>query len=60
MCGTYDCEEFFSDIRELNAIDQKVIPYVLREISISGLKPNGSVPTINNIRIRGYSLNALE
>eukprot|EP00594_Rhizosolenia_setigera_P005872 CAMPEP_0178945470 /NCGR_PEP_ID=MMETSP0789-20121207/3754_1 /TAXON_ID=3005 /ORGANISM="Rhizosolenia setigera, Strain CCMP 1694" /LENGTH=605 /DNA_ID=CAMNT_0020625367 /DNA_START=1 /DNA_END=1818 /DNA_ORIENTATION=+ len=75
QCGSYDYAINFTDINELAPIDQflfscgplndidrakKVLPYVLHQISISGLKPDGSVPNIGDITVRGYSLNALE
>jgi hypothetical protein len=73
--GTLGRMEFFTDVDELNPIDQfllscgsledierakSALPYVLHQISISGLKPDGSLPNIGDITVRGYNLNALE
>ncbi|GFH52541.1 hypothetical protein CTEN210_09017 [Chaetoceros tenuissimus] len=67
--------EYFSDVSELNPRDQflfscgvlndidtakNILPYVLHDISISDLKPDGSVLDIGDITVRGYRLNALE
>jgi len=67
--------EFFTDVNELNAFDQfllscgpfddiqrakDALPYVLHGIHTSGLKPDGSIPNIGDITVRGYNLNALE
>ena len=73
--GSFSRSEYFSDVSELNPIDQfllscgvlsdidrakDMLPYVLHQISISGRKPDGSVPDIGDITVRGYGLNALE
>lgn len=75
MRGSYDYHIFFTDVTELEPIDQfllscgplndmeqakEALPYVLHQIRISGLKPDGSVPNICDIKVRGYSLNAIE
>lgn len=67
--------EFFTNMDELNVIDQfllscgplndierakETLPHVLHQIHISGLKPDGSIPNIGDITVRGYGLNALE
>jgi len=73
--GTFKRQEIFTDIHELYPIDQFLLscgpmgdldlaksslPYVLHQVSISGLMPDGSIPNIGDIKVRGYSLNALE
>mmetsp|Transcript_34097 Transcript_34097/g.62765 ORF Transcript_34097/g.62765 Transcript_34097/m.62765 type:complete len:637 (-) Transcript_34097:156-2066(-) len=73
--GTLKRTEMFTSVDELYAIDQfllscgplddiqrakEAIPYVLHQIHISGLKPDGSIPNIGDITVRGYGLNALE
>jgi hypothetical protein len=73
--GTFERTEYLSDITELHPRDQfllacgtlndidaakKILPLVLHLISISGRKPDGSVPDITDITVRGYGLNALE
>jgi len=73
--GTLSRKEVFTDVDELYAIDQfllscgpldnlerakATLPHVLHQISISGLKPDGSILDIGDIKVRGYSLNALE
>mmetsp|Transcript_31590 Transcript_31590/g.74334 ORF Transcript_31590/g.74334 Transcript_31590/m.74334 type:complete len:624 (+) Transcript_31590:81-1952(+) len=67
--------EFFQDVKELDEVDQfllscgplgdiehakMVLPVVLHKISMSGLKPDGTIPNIGDIKVRGYGLNALE
>mmetsp|Transcript_6210 Transcript_6210/g.14053 ORF Transcript_6210/g.14053 Transcript_6210/m.14053 type:complete len:638 (-) Transcript_6210:95-2008(-) len=73
--GTLKRTELFTNADELNAIDQfllscgplndmqrakEALPYVLHQINISGLKPDGTIPNIGDITVRGYGLNALE
>lgn len=73
--GTFKRQEIFTDINELYPIDQfllscghlgdldlakSTLPHVLHQASISGLMPDGSIPNIGDIKVRGYSLNALE
>lgn len=73
--GTFSRNEIFTEVEELYPIDQfllscgplenlerakAALPHVLNQISISGLKPDGSIPDIGDIKVRGYSLNALE
>ncbi|KAL7523833.1 hypothetical protein ACHAXR_001215, partial [Thalassiosira sp. AJA248-18] len=73
--GTLKRTEFFANIDELHVIEQfllscgplndiqrakEALPYVLHQIHISGLKPDGSIPNIGDITVRGYALNALE
>mmetsp|Transcript_4488 Transcript_4488/g.7517 ORF Transcript_4488/g.7517 Transcript_4488/m.7517 type:complete len:481 (+) Transcript_4488:105-1547(+) len=73
--GTLKRVEFCTEIDELNAVDQFLLscgslddmdrakialPFVLNQIGISGLKPDGSIPNIGDITVRGYGLNALE
>ena len=73
--GTFERTEYFSDIKELHptmqfllacgtlndiAFAKKILPLVLHLIRISGRKPDGSIPDITDITVRGYRLNALE
>eukprot|EP00978_Attheya_sp_CCMP212_P005538 scaffold12431_cov57-Attheya_sp.AAC.13 len=73
--GTLKRTEMFTSVDELHAIEQfllscgplddierakDALPYVLHQIHISGLKPDGSIPNIGDITVRGYNLNALE
>ena len=73
--GTFERTEFFSDVKELDPTMQfllacgtlndissakKIFPLVLHLLSISGRKPDGSIPDITDITVRGYGLNALE
>jgi len=73
--GTLERTEYFSDVKELRPTDQfllacgtlndiafakSILPTVLHLISISGRKPDGSLPDITDITVRGYGLNALE
>jgi hypothetical protein len=73
--GTFKRTEIFTDVDELYPIDQfllscgsleiierakTALPYALHQLSISGLKPDGSLPNIGDITVRGYNLNALE
>jgi len=75
LAGTLKRVEMFTNVDELHAIDQfllacgplndiqrakEALPYVLHQINISGLKPDGSIADIGDITVRGYSLNALE
>mmetsp|Transcript_3183 Transcript_3183/g.8007 ORF Transcript_3183/g.8007 Transcript_3183/m.8007 type:complete len:447 (-) Transcript_3183:52-1392(-) len=73
--GTLKRTEIFTSVDELYPIEQflmscgalpdmeraqAMLPFVLHGISISGLKPDGSVPNIGDITVRGFGLNALE
>jgi hypothetical protein len=73
--GTFRRTEVFTDMDELYPIDQfllscgslydierakSALPYVLHQLSVSGLKPDGSLPNIGDITVKGYNLNALE
>ena len=73
--GTFRRQEIFTEVDELYPIDQfllscgplknlerakATLPHVLHQISISPLMPDGSIPNIGDITVRGYSLNALE
>ena len=71
--GTFSRNEIFTEVEELYPFDQfllscgplenlerakAALPHVLNQISISGLKPDGSIPDVGDIKVRGYSLNA--
>lgn len=73
--GSFKRSEFFTDIGELYPVDRfllscgpvpdlervkSTLPHVLAQIGICGLMPDGSVPNIGDITVRGYNLNALE
>mmetsp|Transcript_6216 Transcript_6216/g.7872 ORF Transcript_6216/g.7872 Transcript_6216/m.7872 type:complete len:623 (-) Transcript_6216:238-2106(-) len=73
--GTLRRSEVFQTLDDLSPIDQfllscgpfnelerakSVLPTILSQIRISGLKPDGSIPNIGDITARGYGLNALE
>uniref|UniRef100_A0A7S3QCQ4 MYND-type domain-containing protein n=1 Tax=Chaetoceros debilis TaxID=122233 RepID=A0A7S3QCQ4_9STRA len=73
--GTFRRIEFFTDVSELYPVDQfllscgpmpdlalakSTLPMVLCQLRLEGLMPNGFVPDIGDIKVRGYSLNALE
>ena len=73
--GTFGRHEYFFDVQELSPIDQflfscgplpdldhakATLNMVLYQTSISGRKPDGSIPDIGDITVRGYNLNALE
>lgn len=63
LAGALKRLEMFTSVDELNAIDQrakKTLPYVLHQINISCMNPNGTIPNIGDITVRGYNLNALE
>jgi len=57
-------DQFLLSCGPFNDIDRAklVLPYVLHmiSVSVSGLKPDGSIPTIGDIKVRGYGLNAIE
>jgi hypothetical protein len=67
--------EFFQSVNDLTEIDQFLLscgplddidrakfalPYLLRRLSISGRTPDGRIPDVGDITVRGYGLNALE
>eukprot|EP00536_Pseudo-nitzschia_multiseries_P002245 jgi/Psemu1/5177/gm1.5177_g len=66
---------YFTDVKELDPVDQfllscgplddiehakLVLPAIIHKISYSGLKPDGTIPNIGDIKVWGYGLNALE
>ena len=55
-------DQFLLSCGTLADIDhaKRVLPLVLHLISISGRKPDGTIPDITDITVRGYNLNALE
>jgi hypothetical protein len=58
----YPIDQFLLSCGSLDDIERAktALPYVLHQLSISGLKPDGSLPNIGDITVRGYNLNALE